>query len=68
MMIDAWAKAEALSNKILESGGVYVRLANDGDKIVGVFAGEPYTRQVHWSGSAYEECTDKGCTHCNEDH
>ena len=63
-MTDAWAKAEALSNKILESGGIYVRLANDGDKVVGVFAGDPYARQVHWTGSAYEECPGKDCGHC----
>lgn len=39
---------------MLESGGVYVRLANDGDKVVGVFCGEPFARSVHWTGVAYD--------------
>lgn len=63
-MVHGWERAEELSNKILETGGIYVRLANDGDKVVGVFCGEPYARSVLWTGAAYEECTSAGCGLC----
>jgi hypothetical protein len=63
-MVHGWDNAEALSNRILEAGGIYVRLANDGDKVVGVFCGEPFARTVHWTGAAYEECTGDACAPC----
>jgi hypothetical protein len=63
-MMDAWAQAEALTKTALESGGIFLRLVNDGDKTVVVFCGDPYAHEVHWTGTAYEECTGKGCQHC----
>ena len=63
-MTIGWEQAEKLSNKALESAGIYLRLANDGDKAVVAFCGEPYAREVHWTGAAYEECQGEGCPHC----
>jgi hypothetical protein len=31
----------------------FLRLANDGDKVVGVFVGEPLSREVVWTGEKY---------------
>jgi hypothetical protein len=63
-MSNAWNQAEDLTKKHAEQGGIFVRLANHGDKVVGAFCGEPYAREVHWTGERYEECTGEGCTHC----
>ncbi len=41
----------------MESGGVYLRLANDGDKAVVAFCGEPHPREEHWTGKEYAPCT-----------
>lgn len=63
-MSNAWTQAEELTKKHAEQGGVFVRLANHGDKVVGAFCGEPYAREVHWTGERYEVCTGEGCTLC----
>jgi hypothetical protein len=53
-MSDAWDKARDLAEKHAQAGGIFVRLANDGDKIVGAFRGDPHTREVVWTGETYE--------------
>lgn len=63
-MVHGWDNTAALSNKILEASGIYVRLVNDGDKVVGVFCGQPFGRTVHWAGTSYEECAGNDCAHC----
>jgi len=63
-MSNAWNHAESLSEKHANQGGVFVRLANNGDKVVGAFCGEPHAREVHWTGERYEECTGDGCSFC----
>lgn len=35
-------------------GRIFVYLANDGDKVVGAFCGEPFPREVVWTGERYE--------------
>ncbi len=66
-MSNAWDQAQDLASKHSGSGsGLFVRLANDGDKIIGAFVGEPYAREVHWGGERYEECTGDGCAFCGE--
>ncbi len=35
------------------TSSIFVRLANDGDKVVGVFVGDPYPREVVWTGEKY---------------
>ena len=66
-MGNAWDKAKSLADKHSSSGGLFVKLASDGDKVVGIFLGEPLAREVHWNGERYDECTgDKGCSHCTD--
>src|SRR5262245_35246142 len=53
-MSNAWERARNLAEKHAQAGGIFVRLANDGDKVVGAFCGEPHTREVVWTGERYE--------------
>jgi hypothetical protein len=53
-----------MAEKHASTGGIFVRLANDGDKVVGAFCGEPDAREVHWTGERYEECAGPGCALC----
>ena len=62
-MSDAWDKASGMADKHANQGGIYVRLANDRDSIIGVFCGEPFAREVVWTGEQYE-AYDEG----NPDH
>lgn len=34
---------------------IFIRLVNDGDKVVGAFCGEPFPREVIWNGKYYED-------------
>lgn len=64
-MSNAWEQAQGLVDKHSSAaGGLFVRLTGHGDKIVGCFAGEPYAREVHWTGERYEECSGDGCSYC----
>lgn len=53
-MSDAWERAKKLADKHANQGSIFVRLANDGDKVVGAFCGEPHAREVVWNGERYE--------------
>ncbi|MDY0059818.1 MAG: hypothetical protein RBU45_08420 [Myxococcota bacterium] len=53
-MSNTWDKAKSLADKHANQGGIFVRLANDGDKVVGAFCGEPFAREVVWTGERYE--------------
>jgi hypothetical protein len=53
-MTNAWDSAGKLAQKHASSGGVFIKLAADGDKVTGVFCGEPYAREVVWTGEKYE--------------
>ena len=67
MSDNPWDKAKGMADKHSGSGsGLFVRLANNGDKIVGAFVGEPYAREVHWGGERYEECPGDDCGFCEE--
>lgn len=63
-MSNAWENAQSLADQHANSGGIFIRLSNNGDKVVGCFYGEPLAREVHWTGEKYEECTGDGCKHC----
>ena len=56
-MDNAWDRAKQLSDKHASAGGIFVRLANDGDTVVGAFCGEPDSREVHWTGDMYADCS-----------
>jgi hypothetical protein len=50
-MSNAWEHAKQMAERHTSSN--FVRLANDGDKVVGVFVGEPLAREVVWTGEKY---------------
>ena len=50
-----WDAAELMAEKQAEGGGKFIRLKNDGDKIVGAFCGDPHTRYVLWTGERVED-------------
>jgi hypothetical protein len=59
-MSTAWENAKKLADKHVAAGGIFVRLQNDGDKIVGVFCGEPYAKEVYWDGQKYSDVPPEG--------
>ena len=59
-MSSAWDTAKKLAEKHASEGGKFVRLQNDGDKVVGVFCGEPYAREVYWDGEKYSDTAPEG--------
>ncbi|MBN2717045.1 MAG: hypothetical protein JXX14_14435 [Deltaproteobacteria bacterium] len=63
-MSNAWETAQSLAEQHANSGGIFIRLSNNGDKVVGAFCGEPHAREVHWTGEKYVECTGDGCKLC----
>jgi len=54
-MSNAWAETQEKADRQAEKGGMFVRLKNDGDKIVGAFCGDPYAKEVVWIGQKSEE-------------
>ena len=63
--MDGWNHAQELAKKVEKNAdGRFVRLTEDGDKAVGVFVGEPFAWEVHWSGERYETCIGEGCPFC----
>jgi len=61
-----WDDAKHLAEKHANAGGVFVRLATHGDKVTGVFCGEPYAREVVWTGERYEAYDAKNPDHQGE--
>ena len=55
MSVHGWDDASRHSEKRAQEGGIFVRLTDDGDKIVGKFCGEPHGREMVWTGERYEE-------------
>ena len=55
MTTNAWDHAAGMAEQHAGSGGIFIRLANNGDKVVGAFCGEPFPREVIWNGERYEE-------------
>ena len=53
-MNNSWDHAAGMADKHANSGGMFVRLTGDGDKIIGSFCGEPFPREVVWTGDRYE--------------
>ncbi len=62
-MTTAWEMATTMADKHANSGGIFVRLAGNGDKIVGAFCGEPYAREVIWTGERYEQFDENNSAH-----
>jgi hypothetical protein len=62
-MSTAWDMATSMADKHANSGGIFVRLAANGDKIIGAFCGEPYAREVIWTGERYEQFDENNSAH-----
>lgn len=62
-MADAWERAKTMADKHANPGDIFVRLTNDGDKIVGAFCGDPYPREVIWTGERYEPFDENNSAH-----
>lgn len=54
-MTNAWQETQEKADRQAEKGGMFVRLKNNGDKIVGAFCGDPYAKEVVWIGQKSEE-------------
>ena len=65
-MSNSWDKARTLADKHASQGGIFVRLVNDGDKIVGAFCGEPFAREVVWTGERYETYDTANTAHADK--
>jgi hypothetical protein len=52
--MDGWDHLKQLTEKPSPQGGLFLRLASDGDRVVGVFCGAPLVREVVWTGERYE--------------
>lgn len=52
--MSAWEKARGLAKRHEQTGRLFVRLLDDGDRIEGVFCGEPLAREVLWTGERQE--------------
>jgi hypothetical protein len=50
-MSNAWDIAKQMAER--HTSSTFLRLTNDGDKVVGVFVGEPLSREVVWTGEKY---------------
>ncbi|HHQ42547.1 MAG TPA: hypothetical protein ENK20_09700 [Chromatiales bacterium] len=53
-MSNAWDHAASMADKHANSGGIFIRLTSNGDKVIGAFCGEPFPREVVWTGERYE--------------
>ncbi len=66
--VSGWDSTRKKSEEHESSGGLFLKLADDGDKAVGVFCGEPLAREVHWINKTqrYEDCTGDECDECEK--
>ncbi|MFH1183519.1 MAG: hypothetical protein V1755_00575, partial [Chloroflexota bacterium] len=53
----SWDDAEAKLKKH-DGAGPFVRLAENGDKVVGAFVGEAYAREVVWNGQGFDPAAE----------
>lgn len=59
MATSMWERTEAMAQKHEQGGSTWVKLANDGDKAVVVFLGEPFPREVSFVDGKYLPFDDK---------
>ena len=62
-MNHAWNHAQQMADKHANAGGIFVRLAESGEKIVGAFCGDPFPREVVWTGQRYETLDEDNPAH-----
>ena len=59
MASSMWQQTEDMAKKHDQGGSLWLKLANDGDKAVVVFLGEPHPREVAFVDGKYVEVDDK---------
>lgn len=62
-MKTGWDLAREIAEEHAQSAGIFIRLAEDGDKVVGVFCGAPHPRQVIWVNDRYEKYDARNTDH-----
>lgn len=63
MQLSGWENLSSYVEQLNAQGGAYVKLSNDGDKVVGVFCGDPYGRRLAWMGDRYEDYDENDPLH-----
>ena len=66
--VSGWDQTRKKSEEHESSGGLFLKLSDDGDKAIGAFCGEPLAREVHWINKtqSYEDCEGDGCDECDK--
>ena len=59
MATSMWQQTEEMAKKHEQNGGLWLKLAGDGDKAVVVFLGEPHPREVCFTEGKYVEYDEK---------
>lgn len=65
-MTNAWAETQEKAERQSEKGGIFVRLKDNGNKVVGAFCGDPFAKEVVWTGQRYEEFDPANPAHKGE--
>ncbi len=63
-MHDTWKEMTQMAEQHSNQAGIFIRLAGDGDSVVGAFCGDPFVRKMHWVDDRYEDCQGKECARC----
>lgn len=50
----SWDEAESKAEAHKKEAGIFCKLENDGDSVVGIFMGDPFVREQVWTGQTYE--------------
>jgi len=54
-MSDVWDNVSAMVNKYIKSTDIFIRLTNNRNRVVGAFCGDPYARELIWTGEKFEQ-------------
>jgi len=60
-----WDSAKEVAEKS-RGGGSFIKLENDGDKIMVAFLGEPEGKEIHWVDGGTELCEGEDCKRCKK--
>jgi len=61
---NSWESATEAAEKF--ESGIFLSLKDDGSKVIGVFVGEPFAREVHWVDNKYVDCAGSDCKCCRD--
>lgn len=63
MQYSGWEQVASLCEKHANQNSTYLKLQNDGDSVVGAFCGDPFAREVLWTGTGYEDFDEHNPDH-----